>query len=362
MKEIAINGRFTSQGVTGVQRYARELLRELDCLLASLPIDADPVEVLVPRNAGVYPSYKSLRIKKVGRLTGQAWEQIELPLHCRGKLLFTPCGGAPILHDCNVVTIHDAAVFATPEAYSRAYASWYRWLFSRLGRTARRILTVSEFSKSELIRWFGIEPSKIVVTHLGSDHLSRLKPDRSIQGMHGLKSYSYVLAVSSRNPNKNFQGIIRAIDLAGKNLPFPIVIAGSINNKVFSGSEALPGCVIQVGKVSDQQLRALYEDAGCFVFPSFYEGFGLPALEAMACDCPVICADINVLRETCREAALFCDPADPLSIGQRIASTMNDVDLRQTLIERGRTNAQGFQWADTARRTWETLQEAAALA
>src|SRR5665647_2916109 len=89
LKRIAINGRFLSQTVTGVQRYAHELLRELDCVLASLNAGTDPVEVLVPKNARDYPSYNSLLIKEVGRLTGQAWEQIELPLHCSGKLLFT---------------------------------------------------------------------------------------------------------------------------------------------------------------------------------------------------------------------------------------------------------------------------------
>jgi glycosyltransferase involved in cell wall biosynthesis len=332
----------------------------LDCILASLPAGAADVEVLAPKNALTLPSYKSLIVRNIGMLTGQLWEQIELPLRCRGKLLFTPCGGAPLLHDCHVVTIPDAAVFATPEAYSRPYRTWYRWLNTRMGRAARKVITVSEFSKSELVRWCGIEPSKILVTHEGSDHLARLKPDRSIQNMHGLRNYTYVLAVSSRNPNKNFQGIIRAINFPGS-ISFPIVIAGSINTKVFSGSEAIPGSVFQVGNVSDPQLRALYEDAGCFVFPSFYEGFGLPPLEAMACGCPVICADISVLRETCGDAAVFCNPADPTSIGQRITAMMNNVDLRQTLIERGRLNAQGFHWAETARKTWEILQEVAAL-
>ena len=359
MKEIAINGRFTSQGVTGVQRYARELLRELDCLLASLPIDADPVEVLVPRNAGVYPSYKSLRIKKVGRLTGQAWEQIELPLHCRGKLLFTPCGGAPILHDCNVVTIHDAAVFATPEAYSRAYASWYRWLFSRLGRTARRILTVSEFSKSELVRYCRIEPSRISVSHSGCDHIATQLPDDSLLRKHSLTKFSYVLAVSSRNPNKNFQGVVRAMNFL-RDLRLSFVLAGEVNPQVFGVSEDLPASVLQIGHVSDAQLRALYEGASCFVYPSFYEGFGLPPLEAMACGCPVIAADISALRETCGEAASFCDPFDPSNIAKCIAAVMTDGESRHKLTAQGYMRTKGFRWAKTAEDTWNILRELAA--
>ncbi len=359
MKRIAINGRFLSQAVTGVQRYAREMLRELDCSLASLPAGADPVEVLVPRKAGVYPSYKSLLIREVGRLKGQAWEQIELPLHCRGKILFTPCGGAPILHNCNVVTIHDASVFATPNAYSRAYVRWYRWLFCRLGRTARRIITVSEFSKSELVRYCRIDPSGISVTHSGCDHVACELPDYSILHKFGLSKFSYVLAVSSRNPNKNFRGVVHAMKLL-RDSPLPFVIAGEMNSHVFGKSEGLPASVLQIGRVSDAQLRALYEEAGCFVYPSFYEGFGLPPLEAMACGCPVIAGDIGALRETCGDAAAFCSPADPSSIAECIASVMTDGEVRQKLIEKGYLHTQSFRWAKTAEDTWKVLTEVAA--
>jgi len=358
MKRIAINGRFLSQPVTGVQRYAHELLRELDRLLTSLPAGTAPVEVLVPRNAREYPSYKSLIVKEVGRLTGQAWEQLELPLHCCGELLFTPCGGAPLLHAFNAVTIHDAAVFATPKAYSKFYGMWYRMVHTRLSRTACRVITVSEFSKSELVRWCGIAPSRVSVTHLGCDHVATLQPDWTILDRHGLRNSSYVLAVSSLNPNKNFRGVVRAMNLLGDRAA-PFVIAGNINSQVFGENETLPASVIQLGYVSDAQLRALYEGAGCFVFPSFYEGFGIPPLEAMACGCPVIAGDIGALRETCGDAALFCDPANPSSIAYSIASVMADSELRQNLIERGRLHALGFRWSKTAAKTWEILQKVA---
>jgi glycosyltransferase involved in cell wall biosynthesis len=359
MKRISINGRFLSQPVTGVQRYAHELIRELDRLLTSLPAGTAPVEVLVPRNAREYPSYKSLVVKEVGRLTGQAWEQLELPLHCSGKILFTPCGGAPLLHAFNVVTIHDTAVFATPKAYSEFYGIWYRLVHSRLSRTARRVITVSEFSKSELVRWCSIAPSRVTVTHLGCDHVAALQADWTILDRHGLRNSSYVLAVSSRNPNKNFRGVARAMNLLGDRAA-PFVIAGNVNSQVFGENETLPASVIQLGYVSDAQLRALYEGAGCFVFPSFYEGFGLPPLEAMTCGCPVIAGDIGALRETCGDAALFCDPADASSIADSIACVMADSKLRQHLIERGHMRTQGFCWARTAAETWKILQEVAA--
>jgi glycosyltransferase involved in cell wall biosynthesis len=168
-----------------------------------------------------------------------------------------------------------------------------------------------------------------------------------------------VLAVSSRNPNKNFQGVVRAMNLLGGRAA-PFIIAGNVNSQVFGETEALPASVIQVGHISDAQLRALYESAGCFVFPSFYEGFGIPPLEAMACGCPVIAGDIGALRETCGDAALFCDPADPSSIAERIEEIMAASELRQKFIERGRLHALGFRWSKTAAETWKILQAVAA--
>jgi glycosyltransferase involved in cell wall biosynthesis len=351
LKSIAINGRFLSQPITGVQRYAHELLRELDKLLALRPVG-------MARNAGDLPSYESLIVKRVGRLTGQLWEQFELPFYCRGKLLFTPCGGAPLLHNAHVVTIPDAAEFATPHAYSRAYRTWYKGMKTGMGRRAGRVITVSEFSRSEIVRWCRVDPARIAVTPEGSDHLKRVQPDRSILDRLHLEPHSYVLAVSSRNPNKNFRGLTRALQFLS-DLPVSFVIAGALNSQVFSDSEAIPSSVIEVGHVSDEQLRALYEDAGCFVFPSFYEGFGLPPLEAMASGCPVIAAAIPALRETCADAALYCDPADPSDIARQIGSVMNDLELRQTLIDRGYARAGELRWAHTALETWKILESAA---
>jgi glycosyltransferase involved in cell wall biosynthesis len=354
-----INGRFLSQTMTGVQRYAFELLREIDQILANTPPGFDKVEVLVPRNIRSRPDYSSLLIREVGWLTGQAWEQLELPLSCKGKLLFTPCGGAPVLHDCNVVTVPDAAVLATPEAYSLAYRTWYRMLLSGFGPRAKRIITVSEFSKSELNRRCDIPLSKIAVTRLGSNHILAVRSDQTILEKHGLRDTPYVLAVSSHNPNKNFQGVIDAISLL-RNSQIRLAIAGDVNPEVFGKTGAIPASVIQLGRVTDGELRALYEGAGCFVFPSFYEGFGLPPLEAMACDCAVIVSNIEALRETCGDAALYCEPSDPQSIADCIDLAFESEAVRIDLKARGCIRAHEFSWARTAAETWSVLQEVAA--
>jgi glycosyltransferase involved in cell wall biosynthesis len=178
----------------------------------------------------------------------------------------------------------------------------------------------------------------------------------SILEKTGFARFSYVLAVSAMNPNKNFRGLVQAIKLLGDKAP-PLVIAGSANAQVFGSDEPIPDSATLVGHVSDAQLRALYQHAGCFVFPSFYEGFGLPPLEAMACGCPVIAGDIPALRETCGNAALFCDPSNVRSIADQISALMSDQDVRQTLIERGHTHSEKFRWSETATETWKIIEE-----
>ena len=114
MKKIYINGKFFCQRVTGTQRYARELLNQFDRLLSPESHWNIEIEILVPRCVQPMPQYTNLQVRTVGWMSGTRWEQIELPQHCRGHLLFTLSGGAPILHSRNVVTIHDAAVVASP--------------------------------------------------------------------------------------------------------------------------------------------------------------------------------------------------------------------------------------------------------
>lgn len=354
-KKIAINGRFLSQAITGVQRHAHELLRELDQILLELSWPTGDVEILAPQNATDSTDYKYLTIRKVGRLTGQLWEQCELPFHCRGRLLFTPCGGAPLLHRSHIITIPDAAVFATPEAYSAAYAMWYRWLHRHMCATARHVFTVSEASKEELIRWCAADPSRITVTPLGSDHVERWQADDSVLKQHGLTGADFVLAASSRNPNKNFDGIVKAIhQLKLRDVRF--VLVGGVNSQVFGESPQLSGSIEEVGYVTDGQLRALYEHARCFVFPSLYEGFGLPPLEAMASGCPVVVSDIPPLKETCGDAAAYCDPTSPEDIARQVQAVLSNKSEQAELIRRGLERVKLFRWKKTAQQTWSILE------
>jgi glycosyltransferase involved in cell wall biosynthesis len=315
------------------------------------------VELLTPCTVNNAPRYSYISVRKVGHLTGHAWEQIELPLYSFSGVLFTPGGGAPLIHPRNIVTIHDAAVFAAPSGYSCTYRTWYKFMYRVLCLSATRILTVSNFSKHELVRWCRSKPDKISVIYLGSEHARSATADDSILRRHNLTRYGYLLAVSSKNPNKNFSALIACLD----HLPVPgieVVIAGKTLNKVFSKTSLERSTVKDLGYVTDQELRSLYENAGCFVFPSLYEGFGLPPLEALSLGCPSVVSNLASMPEIFGGTALLCDPHDPSDIAEKIGEALKNY-TDATTRERLSKAAMQYTWKKCAYETWALLLAAA---
>lgn len=357
---IYINGRFLNQFITGVQRYAIELVKALDDMLENGTLDKARVSfvILTPKQVNHEINLRNISLQKVGRLRGHLWEQIELPIYSRKYPLLNFCNIGPIFKGNQIVTIHDASVFSHPHGYSYVFRMWYRFLLPILGRNSRGILTNSEFSKFELIKYCDIPSEKIISTHLGVDGFAKLKADDAILSKHGLNETSYIFAVSSMNPNKNFAALIKAIGLLG-NIGFKVVIAGGTNPRVFGECNLqLPDSVVQVGYVSDAELQALYKHATCFVFPSLYEGFGLPPLEAMAAGCPVIASNAGSLPEVCDDAVVYCDPYSPRDIAQKIKYLMDDAILRDKLRIKGLKQAQQFTWKKCARETAAVIEQA----
>lgn len=158
------------------------------------------------------------------------------------------------------------------------------------------------------------------------------------------------------SPNKNFKSIVSAIKLLG-NVNYQIVVAGGTNPRVFNKSEALPPNINYIGYIQDEQLLALYRHAACFIFPSLYEGFGLPPLEAMACGCPVVVSNVASLPEVCGDAALYCNPYDPQDIADKIRRIVTDQDLREQLRQKGFERVKQFSWERCAEETIKVIQE-----
>jgi glycosyltransferase involved in cell wall biosynthesis len=351
VKKIFINGKFLSQRITGTQRYAREILDQFDLLLSSQETRDISIEVLVPRSAGSIPNYRNLRVRSVGRLNGVGWEQLELPHYCRGEILFTPSGGAPVLHARNVITIHDAAVSAMPAGYAPAYRIWYRNVCRMIAPKAEHIFTDSNFSKSEIVKWYGGNPKKISVVYLGSDHLRRVAAEKSIFQRLGIAG-KYILAVSSHNPNKNFRRIVEAVELLGRT-DMELLIAGGEDKRIYREGIRFPERTRALGYVTDAELKALYENATCFVFASLYEGFGLPALEAMASGCAVVLSRTACLPEIFDDVAHFCDPYSSQEIAAAIERTLQSPPATPVQL---REFAARFTWERCARETLDVLR------
>lgn len=359
MIEIVINGRFLTQPMTGVQRYAYELVRAFDRMLAEGEIDPAVYSLIlaVPPDLNTAPDYQFVKLSRVGRLKGNLWEQVSLPLFARKRVLFNPCNIGPVLGGRRqAISIHDASVFAFPNTYTFLFRLKYRLIISVFGRIAPVIFTDSMFSKSELIHYCKMQGEKIKPLSLGHEHILTEPGDSRILEKHNLGKRPYLLSVSSNSPHKNFDGIMDAIQQL---LPidFDVAFTGGSFSKVFKSSN-LPFSehVTSLGYVTDRELRALYENATCFIYPSFYEGFGLPPLEAMACGCPVISSSSASLPEVCGDAVVYCNPADSGDIAQKIAQVMGNPSLQATLREKGYQQIVHFRWGNTAHQMWNELK------
>jgi glycosyltransferase involved in cell wall biosynthesis len=326
------------------------MLRALDLMLADTPVLADKwtFTLLLPANArSKAPIYKQIRVEEIGRNSGALWEQIDLAWHTRGELLLSLCNAAPVLKRKQAVVIHDAAPARVPESYSRKFRLWYRLLMPWLGRMAQQILTVSEFSRRELSLAYAIPPEKISVLSESGEHILRVESDEAVLDRMSLRSRPFVLGVSSMSPHKNFATLIRAVESLESACGFDVVIAGGANPRVFAAAD-LPPFVKYVGYVTDEELRALYEHAACFVFPSYYEGFGLPAAEAMALGCPVIAASAASIPEVCGDAAVYFDCHNPAELATILSQIVSNPEQLLQMRSRSKARALSQEWRASA--------------
>ncbi len=345
---LVINGRFLTQGLTGVQRFAIEITRALDVLAAEGA--APPMRLVVPAGA-VAPWLRTIPLETAGARGGQSWEQRDLVRAARGSVIVNLGNTGPVLAGRRqAVVIHDAGAFDTPESYSFPFRTWYRLLHRALVARGARIVTVSEFSRSRLAANLAVAPAKIAVMPEGGEHILRETADGTILTRHRLAPRRYALAVGTRAAHKNLAALGAAASLlASRGLT--LAAAGAADPAVFRPAGIAQGSgAVALGRVTDAELRALYENALCLVFPSRYEGFGLPPVEAMAAGCPVIASAAGAVREVCGDAALWFDPAAPESLPAALARLLDEPGLAGSLREAGAARARLFTWRAAAER------------
>jgi glycosyltransferase involved in cell wall biosynthesis len=346
---IAINGRFLTQRASGVQRFAMEAIKAIDVLL-----DRDyaalkgRIELIAPRNARDFP-LKNIPLHRAGFFSGYAWEQLEFPMLAAGRLLLNLCMLGPLMTKHQLVVMHDATVRALPENFSPRFRAAYGFLLPRLCRRADLTVTVSEFSRREIGKWYGADTTKMPVCHEGGDHITAVTADPLVLERLGLVGRKFFLGVGVDSANKNIATVVAAFHKAKLDDTL-LVLTGAKDPKVFGQiDQSQSEGVRMVGFIPDTDLRTLYEHALALVFPSFYEGFGLPPLEAMTCGCPVIISEQPALIEVCGDVALRCDAKDTDCITRHMQALHSDAALRALLAAAGKERAQRFTWATTAR-------------
>ncbi|QPF87141.1 glycosyltransferase family 4 protein [Bradyrhizobium genosp. L] len=349
--KIFINGRFLSQKLTGVQRYAAEIVKAMDGLLtsgdASALLQGAEWTLLAPLDASEELALSAIRIRNVGRLNGHAWDQLDLPRAAAGGRLISLANSGPVLHSDHLVVIHDAQVFRRPDFFSRRYLTVHRTLDRLLARRAT-IATVSDFSRRELAAVLNLSVERIPVFSNSAEHFAATKPDFAVLDRLGLAPNRYFLSVGSMTKNKNISLAIEAARRLDRP-DVPLVVVGGGNNKVFQDNTAVadPGLIL-AGRLSDSEIAALYARALAFVFPSLYEGFGVPPLEAMLFGCPVIASTADAVRETCGDAAAYFDASNADELRQRMLERLAAGTITEDERSRQRERIAAFSWRKSA--------------
>lgn len=361
--KVFINGRFLTQRQTGVQRMALETVRALDGLLAGDAGRDLQVTLVAPAGTTV-PAFEHIAIHKGGLFSGgYAWEQLDLPRLTMGGVLLNLCNLGPVTKHRQVVVVHDATPRVMPQAFSRGFRLTYRVLVPLLGRVAARLVTISEFSRREIAQWYGIPANRLAICAEGGEHILRVPADLGVMRKNGLEGKRFFLAVGVGSRNKNTELVAKAFERAGL-ADVHLVMTGAREQRVHreAGDRSFASDVVHyVGHVSDAELRALYEHALALIYPSRYEGFGLPPLEAMTCGCPVVISDQPALLEIAGkgDAALVTGMNDVDGLAGLLGRLAADAELRQHLSARGRAHAAHFTWKSTATRLLDLCRKAA---
>jgi len=349
----------------GLGRYARGLLSALG------EVDQEnQYEIVTPQKIDDLLPHHNIRHRtvRIPFFKRRVWEQVA-PLLCRRHdILHLPYDSCVALKRGKlVVTIHDVKplLFRTGRTHPHVIE---RLLIPDRLRVIDHVVTISEASRRDIVQCLGFSDDRITVVYPGVD-LDRFHPVEDVQRVvdrtSGTKSSPYILCVGGADPTKNVETLIDAFRLLPQPLQrtYQLVFAGDFRRRDDLRSRIVKAGigrhVLFLGIVSDERLIDLYQHAAVFVFPSRYEGFGLPILEAMACGCPVICSNTSSLPEVAGKAALLRDPEDVEGFAADIERVLMDGALRRDLRERGLAQATKFPWHRTARATIAVYRQVA---
>lgn len=348
IKKIVINGRIFEFPITGVGRFCYETIRELDKIIEN---DNNKWELALPIDATNIPELKNIRVRVIGKATGIIWEQITFPSYLRKtkSLALNMSNSIPLLHP-DFAIIHDLNLKVNKNNLSSIFekikVQWPLLHYKIIAKKAKVIFTDSNYQKKEIIQAYGVNESRICVTYPGWEHMNSIIEDDNILERYSLKRGEYYFAVSTRAKNKNFKWIV---DVSKNNKQSLFVIAGKLETKYFSDKVSmLERNIITTGYISDGEMKALMRNCKAFIYPSTYEGFGIPPLEALSVGAKVIVSDSSCLPEVYNDCAYYISPYD------------SHVDLDMLIsrpIEKPRKLLDKYSWEITAKNIYRSINQ-----
>lgn len=351
--KIVINALFLTQKITGVQRYAIEIAKELK------KVFNDEIKFVAPKNIIHHELAEYLGVEIIGNFTGFWWEQIDLKYYLsknKNPLLLNMRNTAPLFHSKNIIVIHDLIFMKNKKWFSKKFPYIYRFFAPILLKNALKIITVSDFSKHDIIKTFNINPDKIEIVYNAVSKEFQEYSNEDFENKYG----DYILAVASfLSPRKNLCNVIEAFNMLQVQ-DLKLVVVGA-ELKHFSDQNMLNEIklnknIILTGYINDKTLANFYKNAKLLVFPSFYEGFGIPAIEAMSCGCPVVASNVTSLPEVCADAAYYADPYKVDDIAGGIDKILNNCELRKELIQKGYQRQSEFSWENSAHKLIKIIE------
>ena len=342
MYKFIINGKFLAQPITGVQRFARQILSEIDSMISE-----SVFLLVIPANVVDVPEYQNIKILRTKTSASIFFDQIKIPLISKKM-------GIPILHLCHVgsilkpdyITIHDINVEANPQWFTKKLFLWYTLIHTICAKRAKKIFTVSDFSKSEIKKRYNIPQQRIINIGNAWQHVKKIKTDEHSIAKYGLSKKNFYFSLGTKAPHKNLKWVF---EYAQKHPDKIFAISGFTNNNIYAKVDSsMPVNVRFLGYLKDSEIKCLMENCEAFLFPSFYEGFGIPPLEALSIGCPVVVSDISIMHEIFGDSVHYINPNN---------TDVNLEDLLKQSVFPSTSVLEKYSWKKSAEKLLKSLNE-----
>ncbi len=361
---IGVAARWLELPPGGAREYTESLIRAL------LACDSKNEYVIFycdSRRQGTFLEAAELTLRGRNKIT---WDYVSLPRALRREridLFWTPSYIVPFPVSCrSVATVLDLAYYTMPQSYRFLDVLYMRLAMPASFRRADALLCISEHTRQDLVRLFPFAKAKASVTPLGIHQRFRQshspETENKVRSQYAL-SRPFVFYAGSLSPRKGVPQLLEAFGMLkrDRHMPHRLVLTGgwswgNVRVHRMADELGLRDQIVILGEIPADHMPVLYRLAELFVYPSLYEGFGLPVLEAMACGCPVVCSDLTSLPEVAGDAAILVDPCDTVAMAEAMHQALVDEDTRKTLSEKGMRRSENFTWEATASKTLKVFE------